>query len=704
MLSRPVRQVPSSRSSSSWAVLRIRRRSSFHLSAATSARKPALRSYGIKPSSSTSFRRASPRQIRESPQLHPSTNVAPKRSPHQPTAGFHMKTRIRANKGTPQATGSSAAYSPPTQPESTTPTPATSRKRKASDASDSHPKTKRRQVEGSDSDKEFDFLQFTDGVFWPQYDAKRPRYYAGDATIRTHAVENGNTPESHSPKKPSRAGGRARGGVGNGGGRGRGKQKARGGRSGESPEPPNRKRPLTQDDRVEISMLKARQQELKRFFAVVGAQQVDILEALSLRDLSKIARKPKAHKHVPEYETVAENLEGLMKETQEMIEERYNFQVEYERQRLEQEKEVIEQKFQTHVIESRKEHLAGAEGDIILFERAYRAAHDDTHTESGSDMDYFPRYHELPEPDSQPRGYLSGKIMDEKPFKPQPESFDEQARQEVLNEDVIAPLLKQIEKRNNEWREEQIRKKSQTLDALSAEAIKELEKIPGRLIPRPLQMHESNSYALSALADVADWVALQHPERPYVYMPLASGDGFRRPALEFSPVPGPPYPVIRPASSNRQFKYTTNGQATSAPPPPPPLSATEPGVPSLSRFISSGPGQPIAPAPPKPVTRSSGPTIFRHSTRMGSQSSPALAAGPQQFIFQPPQQPFQHQAAPGPSPTPQYGPAGAGAPVGQQTKIPMTFVNQTIASRSAAAAGNGNGNGKGGQRMLLPKM
>jgi hypothetical protein len=62
--------------------------------------------------------------------------------------------------------------------------------------------------------------------------------------------------------------------------------------------------------------------------------------------------------------------------------------------------------------------------------------------------------------------------------------------------------------------------------------------------------------------------------------------------------------------------------------------------------------------------------------------------------------------------------------VGQQTKMPMTFVNQTIESRNAATGqpssgngngidiGNGNGNGvnagvndKGsGRRVLLPKF
>jgi hypothetical protein len=92
---------------------------------------------------------------------------------------------------------------------------------------------------------------------------------------------------------------------------------------------------------------------------------------------------------------------------------------------------------------------------------------------------------------------------------------------------------------------------------------------------------------------------------------------------------------------------------------------------------------------------------------MGSRGSSNMVNGQQQFVFQPPQQPSQHLTAPGPRPTPQYGPAGAGGPVGQQTKISMQFVNQTIASRNAAATSSGgensNGHVKGGQRILLPK-
>jgi hypothetical protein len=688
--------------------------------------------------------------------------MAPRRSPREPTSNFHMKTRSRGAKSASDSSSTDLSSpptitsSPPTPPnQSTQPNP---RKRKASSSgADSQPPAPKLTQPSKRKDE--DFLSFKSRLIWPEFKASKPVYYQSDGMTISGPLpkakrvkrsppppselsssteterepepvdaEKESTSESRSPKKSTRGGGggRGRGGYsGNAGGRKPNKQKPKNGGAGggrDSPDPPLRKGPLTQDDRVEISMLKARQHELKKFFSVVGNQQIDILDKLATKDLSKISRKPKAHKHVPEFDQVTETLEALKNQTRDDFVTKRDLQFEYEKQRLEHEKEVIEQQYRTRLSEAKKEHLAGAQGDIILFERAYRAAHDDTHTESGSDMDYFPHYHELPEPNAQPRGYISDKIMDEKPFMSALETYDDQARQQVLEEDVIHPLLKQIEERNNEWREDEFRKKTMNMDTLSAEAAKELENIKGYLVPKPFPMQESNSYALSALADVAEWTARQYAEHYYIYMPLAQGDTFPRQGLDFSPMPGSrPMPSVRPMSRN--IKPASNGQT---PLSAPPNSSSTP-LPPPPRMISTGPGQAIAPAPPKPVTRSSSasssslaPPLLRAS-RLGSQSGGSRQSnGPQQFIFQTPQQPLQHQAAPGPSPTPQYGPAGSAAgaaPVGQQTKIPMTFINQTIkVSRNAAASAGGNAGGgspsgsvvaanvKGGQRLLLPKM
>ena len=422
---------------------------------------------------------------------------------------------------------------------------------------------------------------------------------------------------------------------------------------------------------------------------------------------------------------------------------------------------------QTRLEEAHKEHLSGAEGDIILFERAYRAAHDDTHTESGSDVDGFPRYHELPEPDTQPRGYVSRKIVDEKSFKLQLASYDERARQQVLNEEVIAPLLKQMEERDNEWRGEQVLLKSRNLGALTTEAIKELDNMKESQ-KRPATadsfVDSRSSYALSALADVSEYIAQarQRPERQpsYNYMPSALPPPPPPPASVSAPTPLPaaapatparepffmgPFGVFnRPASraSSLRFKNILNGDppttstatttASPIPPPPPASNSTLPtSTPDsseriaprpVSNSVAGGPGQAIAPAPPKPRY-----SVFRHTNgRSGLASALSLAGiAPQQFIFQPPQQPFQHQTAPGrpgsragsrdgiasaggsESPAPQFGAANVArtntsSPAENQRK--MTFVNQTIASRNAAAASAGATPPKGGQRMLLPKV
>ncbi|KAK4939933.1 hypothetical protein LTR10_019892 [Elasticomyces elasticus] len=707
-----------------------------------------------------------------------------RKSPEQPTTIFHMKTRSSARKETPESVKSTEESSrasplPSPSPLATSPTPTRLRKRKLSetelDGPKNVPNVKRPPPELPKIKEEPPTPVFDSPDNHPteqQPIADNLTTKANDRTTRSHPASHDGTSGSPSPRRPAKGGGRARGGVhANGGGPKKGKPKGRGGRGGDSPEPPNRRRPLTQDERVEISMLKARQHELKRFFAVIGAQQADILDQLATKGLSKLARKPKAHTHVPEYDIVKEGLETTMEDIQEVIRTRYRLQVDEEIQRMKREKEVIEQQFKTRLEEAHQEHLSGAEGDIILFERAYRAAHDDTHTESGSDVDGFPRYHELPEPDTQPRGYVSRKIMDEKPFKLQLASYDERARQQVLNEEVVAPLLRQMEERDNEWREEQERLKSLNLDALSTEAIKELDSIRESqkkpAITDPLGDLRS-SYALSALADVSEWAAQQRSERSsYSYMPPTLAPppppppppapiSASTPATASVPVPttrepffmGPFGTFNRPASraSSLRFKNILNGDpptttttaiTTTAPPPPPPappsstlpsstsdsMDRIAPRPASASVSVSGGPGQAIAPAPPKPRY-----SVFRHTNgRSGLANALSLAGiAPQQFIFQTPQQPHQHQPAPGrpgsrassrdgaagaggsesPAP-PQYGGSGAStartsSPAENQRK--MTFVNQTIASRNAAAASAGSTPPKGGQRMLLPKV
>jgi hypothetical protein len=177
---------------------------------------------------------------------------------------------------------------------------------------------------------------------WPEFDRNNVIYYANDGTTQYHPAEGDETPESRSPKKPARGGGRTgRGGFHpNGGGR-KGKSKGRGGRGG-SPDPPERKQPLSQEEKAMISILKARQHELKRFFSTVGAQQVDILEQMANRDLNRMAKKANAHKKVPEYAMIVEELEAAKQDAEDVARKRYDVQLEAEMRRLEAEKEVIE--------------------------------------------------------------------------------------------------------------------------------------------------------------------------------------------------------------------------------------------------------------------------------------------------------------------------------------------------------------------------
>ena len=94
-----------------------------------------------------------------------------------------------------------------------------------------------------------------------------------------------------------------------------------------------------------LSILKARQIELKRFFSTVGAQQVDILDQMANRDLNKITKKANAHKKVSEHDEVMEALQALMEDAEDLARQRHNTQLEAEMRQLEAGKEVIEQKF-----------------------------------------------------------------------------------------------------------------------------------------------------------------------------------------------------------------------------------------------------------------------------------------------------------------------------------------------------------------------
>ncbi|KAJ9636082.1 hypothetical protein H2204_005579 [Knufia peltigerae] len=645
-----------------------------------------------------------------------------KRSARDPTTSFHMNTRSRGQTSTiPPNTSSedpasSSTLASSSEPSITPPSPRNTPKRKLSETEFNTdgglPEAKRPSPEPTAIAPPASTVPVeaaTAALSNVDIPPTNPVISNTDVTTRKHQTSNSEESDSRSPKRTANGGARARKGVHrNGAGNRKGKQKGRRGRGGDSPEPPNRKRPLTQDERVEISMLKARQHELKKFFSLVGAQQVDILDQLASRDLSKLARKPKAHQKVPEFETVIEGLNSSMEDIQDLMKTRKRVQMEHEMQRLEQEKEVIEQQFKTRIQEAHEEHLKGAEGDIMLFERAYREDHDETHTETGSDLGDYLRYHELPEPDAQPRGYVSQRIMDEKSFKLQLATYDERARQQVLDEDIIAPLLSEMEERDRENREEEDRQKSQRLSALTDEALKELDRMTERELLSQVRVDSdtSGSFKLSTLADVAIWrrpTQTSHGSYGAPPFTMASNDAFPRP---YSPHLGPFPPVSRPVPPPNSFKHILNFDTPSPLTNSGPSQATEPAERNSPRVSLNGPGQHIAPAPPRSGHRFQ---VFRHTPngRAGvSSSGQMLGSGPQQYIFQPPQQPVQYHPAPGRTPPPpQYGNSLSSLRTDRSGRSGRTFVNQTIETLNPGTTGkDGNPHPKGGQRILLPKM
>jgi hypothetical protein len=171
-------------------------------------------------------------------------------------------------------------------------------------------------------------------------------YGANDKT-RSRPSEQPTESAPSSPPKALRGGGRGRGRggrVANGSGRGRGRARDHGDRD-DTPEPPPRKHVLTDEERDMITSLKARQQELKKFFQVVGAQHNDILGLLAARDMAKLVKKPKAHKKVPEYEATTKNLEQIMEDARNLFHLKHRMDTEAANMLFEMEKDLIEQRY-----------------------------------------------------------------------------------------------------------------------------------------------------------------------------------------------------------------------------------------------------------------------------------------------------------------------------------------------------------------------
>jgi hypothetical protein len=313
---------------------------------------------------------------------------------------------------------------------------------------------------------------------------------------------------------------------------------------------------------------------------------------------------------------------------------------------------------------AQKEHIKGAEGEIMLLEQAGHAANDETRTEAGSETDAFPMYHKMPEA-GRVRGYNSTRIVDEKVFQPQVTTFNDQVRREVIDDEIIAPMARDHFEKNAEFKKEQAKWNTMNMTALSEEAMKQLKEISGYLIPQPIVMSEINSIGLSALADAAEFKAQRYPRVAH----------FPAIPLNFVPLPGVQHGVQQGVQHGIQQGIQLGvlpGVQSSVP------HSVQHGIqPGAQHGVQLGVQHGVQPGV-QPGIQPGVQQGVQHGTQQRRAPPPQPA---QTFIFQPPQQFVNHQQQRMPPPTQQ---------------IPVTFVNSTVSSRKS-----GN---KGGQRILLPKM
>ena len=468
--------------------------------------------------------------------------------------------------------------------------------------------------------------EWIEATIFGHENAKKPVFYGADGV--TQYTE----PERISPGKGGKDGVKKRKGgggwnkgLGKGKGKGKGKGRGRNNRRDDDEEDPFEGKESTTDDQKNVvKLIKARQALLRTFFRDVGRQQTDILDTLSFRDLNKLCRRANAHKKIPEYDDVLEDLQEKKQDAIDLAKTRFELDKKLAVNQFAQQQQLLEQQFNQRCEQVRSEHFSGAQGDIIILEKKRAGVVDDDRTDDGShnqDPGYFPRYHQFPESNvrGEPvpvRGYTSDKITDERPFgvQLQANNYDDLVRRDVVQSDVMGPIVRSLEVSNQERREAEAREKTQNMMALSNEAIYQLAEVRGYLVPTRLSAAEMNSYALSLLADVSEFHAEHHKEKAFRFLSVAPGEAVPREAVEFEQLPAPRLPSSAP-----------RGTTTTTPAPP----ANQ----RTHQFVFQNPGA-------TPATR-----------------LPRLAA-------------------PG---------SNAVAPPGRvQQRFPVQFVNQTIESRKAA--------------------
>lgn len=441
--------------------------------------------------------------------------------------------------------------------------------------------------------------EYIEATIFSHEDAKNPVFYGADG-ITQYVEPAGNSPAKTDKSGPDTGGGvkKRKGGggwnkgLGKGKGKGKGKGRAKINRREDEEEDPFEGKDSTTDDYKNlVKLLKARQASLRSFFRDVGRQQADILDTLSLRDINRLNRRANAHKKVPEYDDVLEDLKEKNEDAIDLSNKRFELDKKLADTQYAREKELLEQQLRQRCQQVRAEHLSGAQGDLMLLQRQAAVIVDDDRTDDGSqnqDPAYFPRYHQFPESNvrDEPlpaRGYTSSKINSERSFKVQLEvsNYDDQARRDVLKSDVMGPIIRSLEVSNQERREAAAREKTQNMMALSNEAVTKLaEEAKGYLLPTRLTGDQMSSYALSVLADVSEFHAEQNKEKTYRYLTLAPGDTFPGDAMDHRQLPG----------------------ATRLPPPPQPRFPAASAHQRTHQFVFQNPGVPPTPARPAPAS------------------------------------------------------------------------------------------------------
>ena len=148
----------------------------------------------------------------------------------------------------------------------------------------------------------------------------------------------------HSPSLRGRGKGhRGRGRAGRGNGRGRPRlEKAEA--EAKSSSAPSTSALLSGDDqKAYIASVKARQGELKKWFSTLSRHQAELLDQLSMQSLSRLTKKPKAHKKVREYEDVITALQSRRDSAQADIQNLYEAEIENLNTRHEMEKDLVQQ-------------------------------------------------------------------------------------------------------------------------------------------------------------------------------------------------------------------------------------------------------------------------------------------------------------------------------------------------------------------------